>query len=147
MEIKKILTEIKYEKSYDEIKALISETTNPVLLHMIMVNYNWDDGFYIPECIIQNRYCDLGTALMIFDYADGYLFLLDNNEHIEDIDWKNFIEQLKLEIQNRKFKTQKIKYLPELSRAEKLKIKKLYPDLDSVFSDGTSGEEIGLIIV
>ncbi|MDE5557981.1 MAG: DUF4274 domain-containing protein [Ruminococcus sp.] len=146
MGIKKILTEIKYEKSYDEIKALISETTNPVLLHMITVNYNWDDGFYIPECIIQNRYCDLGTALMIFDYADGYSFLLDNDE-LTDIDWKNFIEKLKLEIQNRKFETQKIKYLPELSCADKLRIKKLYPDLESVFSEGTSGEEIGLIIV
>lgn len=146
MEIKKILTEIKYEKSYDEIKSLISETTNPVLLHMIMVNYNWDDGFYIPECIIQNRYCDLGTALMIFDYADGYSFLLDNDK-LTDVDWKNFIEKLKFEIQNRKFETQKIKYLPELSCADKLRIKKLYPNLDSVFSEGTSGEEIGLIIV
>lgn len=37
MEIKKILTEI---------KALISETTNPVLLHMIAVNYNWDLRIY-----------------------------------------------------------------------------------------------------
>lgn len=113
---------------------------------MIMVNYNWDDGFYIPKCIIQNRYCDLGTALMIFDYADGYSFLLDNDE-LTDINWKNFIEKLKLEIQNRKFETQKIKYLPELSCADKLRIKKLYPNLDSVFSEGTSGEEIGLIIV
>ena len=146
MEIKKLLTEIKYEKSYDEIKKLISETTNPVLLHMIAVNYNWDDGFDIPECIIQNKHCDSGTALMIFDYADGYSFLLDTDE-LTDTDWKNFIKKLKLEIQNGKFKTQKIKYLPELSRTDKLKIKKLYPDLHGVFSEGTDGEEIDLIIV
>lgn len=141
MEIKKLLEEIKYEKSYDEIKAIISETANPVLLHMIAVNYNWDDGFHIPECIIQNKYCDLGTALMIFDFADGY----SDNDEITNTDWKNFIEKLKLEIQNGKFKTQKIKYIPELSRADKLRIKKLYPD--SVFWEGTDGEEIDLIIV
>ncbi|MCM1507267.1 MAG: DUF4274 domain-containing protein [Ruminococcus flavefaciens] len=146
MEIKRLLTEIKYEKSYDEIKALISEMTNPVLLHMTAVNYNWDDGFDIPECIIQNKHCDLGTALMIFDFADGYSFLFDNEE-ITDTDWKNFIEKLKLEIQNGKFKTHKIKYLPELSRTGKLRIKKLYPDLDGVFLEGTSGKEIELIIV
>lgn len=146
MEIKKLLEEIKYEKSYEEIKKLIYETNNSVLLHMIAVNYNWDDGFDIPECIIQNKYCDLGTALMIFDFADGYSFLLDNDE-ITDTYWKNFTEKLKLEIQNGKFKTQKIKYIPELSRADKLKFKKLYPDLDGVFSEGTAGEDIDLIIV
>lgn len=106
MEIKKLLEEIKYEKSYGEIKAVISETTNLVLLHMIAINYNWDDGFDIPECIIQNKYYDLGTALMIFDFADGYSFLLDNDE-ITDTNWKNFIEKLKREIQNEKFKTKK----------------------------------------
>lgn len=147
MEIKKLLEEIKYEKSYDEIKSLISETTNPILLHMIAVNYNWDDGFNIPECIIQNKYCDLGTALMIFDDADGYSFLFENDEDCIDINQKKFVEKLKLEIQNGKFETQKIKYLPELSRADKLEIKKNCSDLDSVFSEGTTGKEIKLIIV
>lgn len=32
----------------------------------IAQNYNWDDGFDIPQAIVGNKYCDLGTALMEF---------------------------------------------------------------------------------
>ena len=62
-------------------------------MHIIAANYNWDNGFEIPYNIINNKNCDLGTALMIFYDADGYR-VLENKEELKNPNiTKVFIEE------------------------------------------------------
>ncbi|MDE7097857.1 MAG: DUF4274 domain-containing protein, partial [Ruminococcus sp.] len=58
------------------------DITDSKLLHMIMANYNWDNGIEIPKTVIANSFCDLGTALMVFSFFGGYEFLLDDEENV-----------------------------------------------------------------
>lgn len=76
----------------DEIKSI----TDSELLHIIAGNYNWDNGFEIPYNIINNKNCDLGTALMIFYDADGYR-ALENKEELKNPnlkEWASFISEI-----------------------------------------------------
>ena len=69
-----------YSEDKDYTVSEIKGITNSELLHIIAGNYNWDNGFEIPYSIINNENCDLGTALMIFYYADGYRVLERTDE-------------------------------------------------------------------
>lgn len=44
-----------YDDTEDEIQAVISKTENPDILYMYAYNYNWDDGFEIPQLILDNN--------------------------------------------------------------------------------------------
>ena len=69
-----------FQKEDADLFDFISATTDSILLHMIAGNYNWDDGFEVPQYIIQNINCDLGTALMIFELAEGYILYFEELE-------------------------------------------------------------------
>ena len=58
---------IKYVESIDN-EASLLEYAN---------NYNWDNGFEVPQAILQNRNCSLGIALLLFYSADRILYLED----------------------------------------------------------------------
>ena len=57
---------------HKDVKETLSSCTNSATLHVYAFNYNWNDGFDLPQTIIDNPACTLGTALMIFYLADGY---------------------------------------------------------------------------
>ena len=46
-------------------------------LKKTLKEYNWDDGFEIPEKILRSENCDLALALEIFYLADGFAYLDD----------------------------------------------------------------------
>lgn len=134
-EIKKI------EETFDIKLPLdyINKTTDNRKLHDIAIDYNWDDGLEVPNCILNNENCDLGTALMLFELAGGY------DEYFCDIhgdknylphDMHNFILNLKSRIENRDFKNQSINYIPNLTKTMQYKIKKIDPNIDNIFIEG-----------
>lgn len=41
-------------------------------LNELAFTYNWDDGFEIPYLIAKHKNCDKGTALNLFNLADGF---------------------------------------------------------------------------
>lgn len=45
---------------------------NPLDLHILAANYNWNSGFEVPKAILSNENCDFGTGLLMFYRADGY---------------------------------------------------------------------------
>ena len=93
---KENIIELLDNKSKNEIIAEINKTENSEILHLIADNYNWDNGLEIPNSIIDNKYCDLGTALMLFYDADGYS-VLENKKELENTDlkdWAAFIAKL-----------------------------------------------------
>ena len=141
------LYELMYNKSKKEIVSFIKKCDSSIILHNIAVNLNWDDGFDIPKAIVNNDCCDIGTALMIFDNAEGYMMFFD--EEWKELLGKNseFISEMKKRIEKRDFKNSNIRYVPELSKTDVFKLKKYHPELDSLFIDGTDGKEIEIVVI
>lgn len=55
----------------DEVKRIISQTEDQEILYIYIYNYNWDNGFDIPQTVLDNKICDLSIALLIFYRAGG----------------------------------------------------------------------------
>lgn len=142
-----ILYDLLYESSEEKIVSYISNNTDSKMLHYIAYNYNWDNGFAVPCAIIKNKYCDLGTALMIFELAEGYMLFFE--EQPEDFfeEHMRFVLDLKSRIENNDFKYSDLKYAPSLSRVEIFKLKKSSPDICNIFINGTDGEEIDIPVI
>lgn len=60
-------------------------------LRALIRDYNWDDGFFLPQAILNDPACDLALALEIFYLADGYALLNGNAEDCALTDWTAFI--------------------------------------------------------
>lgn len=126
----------------DEIKGI----TDSELLHIIAGNYNWDNGFEIPYNIINNKNCDLGTALMIFYDADGYR-VLENREKLKNPnlkEWAIFISEIEEQILNNQFKVNHIKFIPPLTKVQIFKLKKNNPNITKVFIEETDGDVVDI---
>lgn len=54
-----------YNSDNDEIKRIIRRTVDSEVLYIYAYNYNWDNGFDIPQTVLDNIKCDLSTALLI----------------------------------------------------------------------------------
>ncbi|RGS62181.1 DUF4274 domain-containing protein, partial [Roseburia inulinivorans] len=42
---------------------MISQTEDQEILYVYAYNYNWDNGFDIPQTVLDNKKCDLSIAL------------------------------------------------------------------------------------
>lgn len=127
-----------WDKSMDEIVYEIKKANEATLLHEISKQYNWDDGLDIPEAIINNKYCDLGTALKIFYDAQGYELFKNKSQEIDkgSPEWIGFIKNVYDLITERKFESERIKFKPTLTKTQIYKIKKINPDIDLIFIEG-----------
>lgn len=98
-------------------------------------SYNWDNGFDIPNFIIDNERCDLGTALMLFYYADGYRMLDDELGFSSSslTKWKEFLEKLYAMIINKNFKEQNIVFNPPLTKVQLYKLKRNNINIPKIF--------------
>lgn len=66
-------------------KKFFDSITNPVELHLIVANYNWDDGVDVLTWIAESPICDKATAAMIFWHSQpSYYTQFDN---AEEADW------------------------------------------------------------
>lgn len=147
MNIYNMLYKLIYNSSIDEMISFIKNNTDSIVLHHIAYNYNWNNGFDIPKTIIESKYCDLGTALMIFENAEGFLMFLEQ-------DWKevygeniDFLLSLRQRIEKRDFKYSNIKFKPFLTRTDIFNLKKSCPNINKIFIEGNEGKEINIIVV
>ena len=60
-----------YDADTDEVKRIISQTEDQEILYVYAYNYNWDNGFDIPQTVLDNKKCDFSIALLIFYRAGG----------------------------------------------------------------------------
>lgn len=142
-----LLYELLYKKSKKELLSYINNCIDPLMLHYIAANYNWDNGYDIPSNIIGNKCCDIGTALMIFESADGYMLFLEESP-VEHFGKRiGFIKTLKTRLEAKDFASKTIMYIPELSRVDIYKLKKRHSTLDPIFIKGTDGMEVKIPIV
>lgn len=63
-------------------------------LRELIRDYNWDDGFLLPQSVLNDPACDLALALEIFYLADGYALLSGCLEDCALTEWTAFIRPL-----------------------------------------------------
>ncbi|MDU0204895.1 DUF4274 domain-containing protein [Paenibacillus sp. MAH-36] len=130
-------TELLENENPTYVKQVISRIENPELLHAIALNYNWDNGFELPNWLAENRYCEFGTALLLFYRSDGYVFLNSNKEMTTGkTEWFGFISDLFNKLMKNHFNISKVSYQPELSRVQKYKLKRANPNIPEVIFEG-----------
>ncbi|MGG3889948.1 DUF4274 domain-containing protein [Metabacillus fastidiosus] len=136
------ITQLLQTENSEIIRMKISLIDNPVPLHNIALNYNWDNGFELPSLIISNGNCELGTALMLFYNADGYLLLDENSKNnvTGQKEWLAFINMLFNKLLNNEFCSNKVSYQPGLSKVQKYKLKKSNPHIPEMFFEGIKGK-------
>lgn len=146
-EINNLLYDLMYTKSKEELIEYIKKCSDPIMLHFIALNYNWDDGLDIPSKIIESNFCDMGTALMIFEDAEGYMVFLENEWEENFEENTIFISNLRTRLEKREFNSKIIKYSPELSKSDIYRLKKKNTTLDNIFIEGTEGKCIEIPII
>lgn len=141
-----LLEELLYNTNKEDTISRIKYIDNPILLHCFAANYNWNSGFDIPNAILENKDCDLGTGLLMFHYADGYR-LLESPEEVSNSplqQWKVFILKLQNKIMNLEFKTQNISFSPELTKIQIFKLKKRNPNISDILINESPGNIIDI---
>lgn len=101
---------------------------NPLLLHSILLNYDWEDDSRLIEYIINNKRTDVGTILTcielmsdsryVYKYFDGFIDLevYEDSFKICDIAYINILEN--------HYESHLYYFKPSLSKLEVMKFKK-----------------------
>jgi hypothetical protein len=142
----RILEELLYHKEKEEVISQLSAINNPLILHFFAANYNWNNGFDIPNALLENEKCDLGTGLLMFHDADGYR-MLENPEEVLDSsleEWKDFLCKLYNRLKNAEFTSRSISYNPELTKIQKLKLKKGNLKTPDILMNQSPGEAMDI---
>lgn len=138
---KLLISKLLYNDSKIDVLNKVERVKNSEALYIFSYNYNWDNGFEIPRKILDNRYCDLSTALIIFYFSDGVRYL--ENKHCNSDfskEWFEFVENLYNDIVSKKFVKGNIKFVPPLNKVQLYKLKKNLNKNELVFI-----EEFGII--
>ena len=112
-------------------------------------NYNWGNGFEVPEAIINHPNCTLPVALLAFHRADGIQYLLEGEAIFANRlskSWGNFIKEVYDKISTEQYPNGSISCQPEITNIQKFKLKKLHPNLSSFILDGTSGKDVHILL-
>lgn len=107
---------------YDDERSFHKRSYND--LENIIEEYNWDDGFVIPQEILNSPDCDLALALKIFYLADGYAYLEEPTEHTALDAWSLFISTLYRDIINGRYVNCGRRYEIPLTRVQRYKLQK-----------------------
>lgn len=93
-------------------------------LKQTLAEYNWDDGFDLPEKLLADPNCDLALALEIFYLADGCAYLSEPERDTPLKAWKSFVERLYNDISEGKYPHTDSAFTIPLNRVQRFKLKK-----------------------
>lgn len=122
----------------------VAGITDQRVLRLLGRGYNWDDGFAVPEAILNNPNCCLSTALELFYLADGVRYLKDKLDVEKSAlePWRRFITGLYNQIIQGRFKRSGIGFTPPLNRVEIYKLKKSLEPSEYIFIEAIEGESL-----
>lgn len=122
----------------------VAGITDQRVLHLLGRGYNWDDGFAVPEAILNNPNCCLSTVLELFYLADGVRYLKDklDVEKSASEPWRRFVTGLYNQIIQDRFKRSGIGFTPPLNRVEIYKLKKSLEPSEYIFIEAIEGENL-----
>ena len=143
------LSYILYSESNAEAVELVKSINSEDELFVLLDNYNWDNGFEVPEAIISHRNCTLPVALLAFHRTDGIQYLLEGEAIFANRfskSWENFIKKVYDKILKNKYPKGSISFQPEITKIQKFKLNKLNPNLDSFILDGVLGKDLHIYL-
>lgn len=132
--------ELLYDTDNDEVKRTIFQTEDQEILYVYAYNYNWDNGFDIPQAVLDNEKCDLSIALLIFYRADGLSYLEDKSDNANLPQWSSFIKRLYDSILTGKYQRGEIEFKVPLSKVEFFKIKKIITEEENILTENIEGK-------
>ena len=138
------VTSLLYDCTNDEVQVIIFQTEDPEVLYMYAYNYNWDNGFEIPQSILDHNKCNLSIALLIFYRADGASYLLNKSYYERLPQWSSFIKKLYETIIDEKYQKAEIEFEAPLSKVELYKLKKTLSEQENVFIENIEGENLNI---
>ena len=133
-----------YSESVQTVEKKLFSCSDSSLLHLYAFNYNWDNGFSIPQTIINNKSCALGTALTIFYLADGYRYLKEKNNISDSPEWLNFIKFLYNRILDGSYNDLSIAFTAPLSTVQSLMLKKQLSPQEQIFIKPINGQNLDI---
>ena len=145
----KKLSDILYSENKSEVVKLVQSINAEDELFVLLDNYNWDNGFEVPEAIITHTNCTLSVALLAFYRADGLRYLFEGEDAFANPfskSWKTFIKEIYDKILKEHYPIGNISYDPEITNIQKFKLKKLHPNLSSFILDGVSGKDLHILL-
>ena len=141
------VTNFIYNLSIEEKQVEIDKIEDSELLHVIMVNYNWDDGFELPKSILKNENCELSTALLIFYLVGGEEFLFEREQMLsKKSDRITFLSELYDNIILNIYPKGRIYFEPPLTKVEIYKLKKILTDSESIFIESFGDKKMEFIV-
>jgi hypothetical protein len=129
-----------YNADNDEVKRTIFQTEDQETLYAYAYNYNWDNGFDIPQLVLDNEKCDLSIALLIFYRADGLSYLADKSDNVSLPQWSSFIKRLYDSIIMGKYQRGEIEFKVPLSKVELFKLNKIITEEEKPFIENIEGK-------
>ena len=129
-----------YDADTDEVKRIISQMEDQEILYVYAYNYNWDNGFDIPQTVLDNEKCDLSIALLIFYRADGLSYLEDKSDNINLPKWSSFIKRLYDSILTGEYQRGEIEFKVPLSKVQLFKLKKVTTEEENIFTENIEGK-------
>ena len=132
--------ELLYDTDNDEVKRTIFQTEDQEILYVYAYNYNWDNGFDIPQAVLDNEKCDLSIALLIFYRADGLSYLEDKSDNANLPQWSSFIKRLYDSILTGKYQRGEIEFKVPLSKVQFFKLKKIITEEENIFTENIEGK-------
>ncbi len=119
----KFLTNILFSEDITRALEQVQSINSSEQLFILLDNYNWDNGFDLPQAVLDNPACTNAVALLAFDRADGYRFLFEGFGEYSSPVWQDFVTSLYKDLCENKFSDGELGYLPELSKVQKFKLK------------------------
>lgn len=133
-----------YDADNDEVKTAIFQTEDQEILYVYTYNYNWDNGFDIPQTVLNNEKCDLSIALLIFYRADGFRYLVDKSDSANLAQWSSFIKRLYDSILTGKYHRGEIEFKVPLSKVQIFKLKKMLTQQENIFVENIEGKNLDI---
>lgn len=134
------LKELLYDSGKQDVKIAISQMKDQEMLYAFAYNYNWDNGFDIPQEILDNEKCDLSIALLIFYRADGLSYLEEKSEDAQLPQWSTFIKNLYHSIMYGKYSRGEIEFRVPLTNVQIYKLKKIITEAEKIFVEDIDGK-------
>ena len=113
---------------------------NTISLYTLADEYNWDDGFKVPQEILDNEQCDLSTALLIFYRADGFSYLQNRTYDAQLPQWSDFIKRLYDAILAGKYPKGKNEFKVPLTKVQIYKLSKTMTEEEKIFIRDIEGD-------
>ena len=122
--------------------TVINKDTDRYALDKKLDHYNWNDGFDLPVQIINHPNCELGTALKAFYSAEGERYLrCDIVETESPKERLDFLKCLYTRFVNGHYASRFIGFTLPLTKVQKYKLLKAFPDTPAVFLNDIAGSK------